>query len=133
MAIVVDTNVISFFQKRDTRDQLYADILNGEEKLISFMTWAELLRWPVERSWSSSRRTAFFGSIRESSGIVHSDDRLCQIWADILSNARKTGRTIATADAWIGAVAVMFDIPLVTHNSKHFENIPNIRILSNEE
>jgi predicted nucleic acid-binding protein len=39
--------------------------------------------------------------------------------------AKKKGGPIDTADAWVAAVALMFDIPLVTHNRQHFENITN--------
>lgn len=130
MAIMVDTDVISFFQKRDSRYLLYKQHLSGTEKFISFMTWAELQRWPLERNWGARRRDEFFNSIEEGYGIIYADDKLCQIWAQIMSSSRKKGRPIDSADAWVAAVAIMFDIPLVTHNKKHFENIDNLRVIS---
>jgi tRNA(fMet)-specific endonuclease VapC len=129
MAIVVDTDVISFFQKRDSRFELFRQHLDRTEKFISFMTWAELRRWPLERDWSETRRNEFLNSVEQSYGIIYSDDRLCEIWAQIMTKSRKIGRTIAVADAWVASVALMFDIPLVTHNRKHFEHISGLSIL----
>ena len=37
---------------------------------------------------------------------------------------------VDTTDAWIASVARMFDIPLVTHNRKHFEAIENLQVIS---
>ncbi len=47
-----------------------------------------------------------------------------------MSDSRKKGKPIGMADAWIAAVAVMFDIPLVTHNRKHFEDVEVLKIIS---
>jgi tRNA(fMet)-specific endonuclease VapC len=40
--IVVDTDVVSFLFKNDSRAQLYLPLLRNHELLISFMTEAEL-------------------------------------------------------------------------------------------
>lgn len=130
MAVVVDTDVISFFQKRDSRYELYKHHLDSAEKFISFITWAELCRWPLERNWGDKRRNDFFSFVEEGNGIIYADDNLCQIWAQIMCGSRKKGRPVANADAWIASVALMFDIPLVTNNRKDFENIDGLLILS---
>jgi predicted nucleic acid-binding protein len=33
-------------------------------------------------------------------------------------------------DAWIAATALVFDIPLVTHNRRHFDFIENLTLIS---
>jgi tRNA(fMet)-specific endonuclease VapC len=47
MAIVVDTDVLSYLFKGDTRGDLYRPHLDGQVLLISFMTLAELDRWAL--------------------------------------------------------------------------------------
>jgi predicted nucleic acid-binding protein len=42
-AVVVDTCVVSFLLKNDTRAELYRPHLDVDTKVISFMTLAELL------------------------------------------------------------------------------------------
>lgn len=45
--VVVDTDVVSYLFKSDTRAQLYRPLLMGKLPLISFMTLAELDRWAL--------------------------------------------------------------------------------------
>lgn len=130
MAVVIDTDVISFFQKHDTRYELYLSHLVNTEKFILFMTLAELRRWTLERNWGERRKAIFEEFLTENYGIIFADDLLCEIWAEIKSNARKKGRPIDTADAWVASVALYFDIPLVTHNRRHFENVENLTVIS---
>ncbi len=49
-----------------------------------------------------------------------------------MSDAHKKGNPIDTADAWIASVALLFDIPLVTHNRRDFQNVANLTIISEE-
>ncbi len=62
--------------------------------------------------------------------MIYVDEELCNLWARITIDARKKGKPILTADAWVAASALMFDVPLVTHNRKHFENVESLKIIS---
>jgi predicted nucleic acid-binding protein len=42
---VVDTDVVSFLFKNDSRAQLYLPLMRNRELLVSFMTEAELEQW----------------------------------------------------------------------------------------
>ena len=68
MAVVVDTDVVSYLEKRDSRAEAYKPHLTGTEKFISFMTLAELRRWTMERNWSEARRKNFDEFITEEYG-----------------------------------------------------------------
>ena len=46
------------------------------------------------------------------------DDAMSWEWARIMS---RKGQPISSADAWISATAVRHDLPLVTHNPRHFQ------------
>ena len=56
--LVVDTDVISYLFKQDTRADLYKPHLQGHLLLISPMTRAELEAWALEHSWGQTRRDA---------------------------------------------------------------------------
>ncbi|CAN5760939.1 hypothetical protein BH20ACI4_BH20ACI4_13220 [soil metagenome] len=130
MAIVVDTNVISYLYKRDTRAKLYDAHLRDIPKLVSFMSLAELYNWTLQNNWGSRRKEDLEKYVTDNYGIIHSDEELCKIWANIKSDAHKYGNPIDTADAWVAAVALFFDIPLVTHNRRHFQAVKNLQIIS---
>ena len=129
MAIVVDTDIVSYIFKKDTRSELYEPHLIQVPKFISFMTFAELRRWKFQSNWSEIKNKKF-EKLLSDYGVVYADEELCNLWARITINAQKKGRPIGTADAWVAAAALMFDVPLVTHNRKHFENVENLKIIS---
>ncbi len=68
--------------------------------------------------------------ISENYGVIYSNEEICRNWAEIKNEARKKGNPIDTADAWVASVALLFDVPLITHNRRHFENIQNLRVIS---
>jgi tRNA(fMet)-specific endonuclease VapC len=129
MAVVVDSDVVSFVFKENTRSRLSTPHLVNVPKFISFMSLAELRRWKMQNNWGG-KKTAKFDEFLLDFGVVHSDEGLCEIWAEIRYDAHKYGNPIDTADAWVAAVALLFDIPLVTNNRRHFENIKNLKIIS---
>jgi tRNA(fMet)-specific endonuclease VapC len=44
------------------------------------------------------------------------DRALCTKWAEVMVTAQARGYRIECADAWIAATALLYDLPLVTHN-----------------
>jgi len=55
-AAIVDTDVGSMLFKGDTRALGYRPHIAGRLLGISFMTLAELERWPLERDWGERRK-----------------------------------------------------------------------------
>jgi tRNA(fMet)-specific endonuclease VapC len=48
--MVVDTDVVSFLFKRDSRADRYRPYMTGRLLVVSFMTVAELDRWALARN-----------------------------------------------------------------------------------
>lgn len=129
MNLLVDTDVVSFTYKKDSRAALYEPHLQENFLIISFMTLAELNLWTLGNNWGEKRKSNFAEFLKDYL-VIYADEKLCEIWAEIKSDAHRKGRPIEAADAWVAAVALMFDIPLVTNNRKHFENVGNLKIIS---
>ena len=53
--VVLDTDVVSFLFKNDTRAQAYFRHLLDRQWLISFMTEAELEQWALLANWQAKR------------------------------------------------------------------------------
>jgi len=114
--VVLDTDVISFLFKQDQRAQAYLRHLSDRQWLISFMTEAELEQWALLSNWHANRidwLRVFLSRLT----IVPSSRDLVVKWAEVMVSARRAGRRLETADAWIGATAVLYDAPLITHNA----------------
>ena len=48
-------------------------------------------------------------------------------WAEGMVAARRSGRRIETADAWIAATALLYDATFLTHNRTDYLGVPNLR------
>ena len=86
MAVVVDTDVVSFLYKRDTRAMLYRPHLDGQLPIISFMTLAELEQWTAVRNWGPRRRQELLNYLRRYK-VEHSSPELCRRWAEVSDGA----------------------------------------------
>jgi tRNA(fMet)-specific endonuclease VapC len=132
MALVVDTDVVSFVFKRDTRAALYTPHLSGHILTISFQALAELELWTLAANWGSRRRQQLDHYLRRYL-VEESSPGLCRRWAEVTDDGRRRGRPIATADAWSAATALHLDLPLVTHNGAHFTNVAGLTVVSEQE
>jgi hypothetical protein len=56
VAVVVDTDVVSFLYKQDDRAAFYLPYLSNQLPIISFMTLAELERWTLAGNWGERKR-----------------------------------------------------------------------------
>lgn len=128
-ALLLDTNIVSYLYKADSRAADYLPLLKDKDPCLSFMTLAELYLWPVRRNWSEARRAAFESWIGRRFTIVPFDVALARSWA-VLVGKTTAARPISLPDSWIAATAIHHRIPLVTHNRRHFGNIPGLEIIS---
>ena len=120
--VVVDTDVVSYLFKGDTRSALYRPHISGKVLLISFMTLAELRQWSLLKNWGERRRQEL-KIFLEDYAVIQSDDRLCTKWAEVTRSAIRNGLPIDTADAWVAATALLHGMPLVTHNRNHYVGV----------
>jgi predicted nucleic acid-binding protein len=126
---VVDTDVVSFLFKNDSRAQLYLPHMRNRDLLVSFMTEAELEQWILLAKWGADRARRFrtfmtgFASVPSSRDLIHH-------WAVVMVAARANGRRIEAADAWIAATALLYGAALITHNPKDYRGVPDLRVVS---
>lgn len=126
---VVDTDVLSFWQKKDTRGSDYSAALAGRTLVISFQTVAEQLRWAEERDWGERRRGVLEAYLQQFLVYPYSAD-LAREWAAIMAATSKAGRGMSAGDGWIAATARLIGAPLATHNRKHFEPVPGLSVIT---
>ena len=129
MARVIDTDIFSFFLKKDTRAELYRQHTDGHLLFLSFMTIAELERWAMLHNWGQNRISLLEKTFRRYV-IQHSNRDICKIWAEIMTDSRLNGLNISISDAWIASTAISLQIPLITHNEKDFQKIKGLTVIS---
>ena len=128
-SLVVDTDVVSFLYKQDSRAALYWPHLTGHILVISFMAVAELHRWALKSNWGPRRRAALQAHLQQFLTDPF-DDALCVRWAEITVAAERQGLPISHADAWQAATALHHGIPLISHNRRHYVGVPGLVLIS---
>jgi tRNA(fMet)-specific endonuclease VapC len=127
--VVVDTDVISFIFKQDTRNLLYQPHLDGRLVLIAAQTRAELELWSLQRNWGWRRRNDLLAYLKNFV-FAGTDEVVASYWASVQDFARRTGHPISCADGWIAATALAFAAPLVTHNPTDFAYVPGLTLVT---
>lgn len=127
--VVVDTDVVSFLFKNDSRAQLYLPVMRNRDLLVSFMTEAELEQWILLAKWGVDRVRRFRGFMSGFASVPSSRDLIVR-WAEVMVAARANGRRIDAADAWIAATALIYGATLITHNPKDYLGVPSLLVFS---
>ena len=127
--IVVDTDVVSFLFKNHPIGRHYDPEVDGRVALISFMTVAEVERWAIQYRWGE-HRLHWLRLYLSRFTVVPSSPGLCLKWAEVMAAAQAAGRRIECADAWIAATALLYRVPLVTHNRNDYLGVPGLTLIS---
>ena len=130
MNLLLDTNVLSVFLKSgDTRAQVYGPLIQGHRLYVSFVTVAELYRWAYAKDWGAKRIQRLKHHIHQCT-VVPVSHELCLQWARIQARRQSIGRPISSADAWIAATAIHYELGLVTHNLRDFVELPELVLVT---
>lgn len=92
------------------------------------MTRAELLYWPKANAWGLARVAKLEANI-ERYITLYPDEKSAEVWAQIRLQSKRKARPIATADAWIAATAIRYQIPLITRNHRDFNFIDDLELI----
>jgi len=128
-AVLVDTDVVGLLFRNGPECEAYAGEIAGQLALISFQTVAEVERWTVERSWTQER-CAWMHLYLERYTVVPSSPDLCRRWAEVLAAGQELGYPVTYGNAWIAATALLYRVPLLTHNPSRYRGIPALEPVS---
>lgn len=128
MSYLLDTNIVSEWVKPNPNAKVVAWLAetNEEDTFVSVCTFAEL-RFGVASMPNGKRRDRLDAWLRSDlparfdGRIVGIDVLVADAWGDIQARVRRKGRVIDAMDGLIAACAEVFEMTLVTRNTKHFE------------
>jgi predicted nucleic acid-binding protein len=129
---VVDTDVVSFLFKSHPLAPAYQAILTGRPLAVSLITVAEIEYGMEVKNWGAGRRDLMRRFLSRFTPLLP-DTETARLWARVKSARERKGRPITFADAWIAAAALQLNIPLATHNARHFEGIQDLAVLTAPE
>lgn len=126
---LLDTNIVSYFVKGVSTDlvQRMQVGLDAEDIAISAITRAEL-RYGVEMMDKfDKRRKRIDLLLRELSALPWSVEAADE-FGRLKAYLRRNGTPVGDFDTQIAAHALAENLILVTHNTRHFERIPGLKL-----
>jgi predicted nucleic acid-binding protein len=127
--VLLDTDVFSMFLRRDARSLRYDDDVRGKIRCLCFASVAELRFGAIAAGWGDRRRQQREDAIGRAA-VLPADDSVTLHWAQVKAARGRVGRPIASEDCWVAATALRHGIPLVTHNARHYQDIPGLNLIS---
>ena len=127
--VLLDTDVVSYLIKGDSRTVQYEPHLIGKESSVSLMTVAELFQWALIRRWSERRTADLERYILRTHTILTIDMTTTRPWAQTRAAAHLRGKAISPQDAWIAAAALQYNLPLLTHNLADYEHVEGLNLV----
>ncbi len=127
MAYLIDTDTIIFALRKDKSVLAKFEENKNIPISISMITYAELV-FGAKRSQNEQKNMIKVNHIREIYPIEELNEGVMEIFADIKAKIFDKGIRIEDMDLLIAATAIYNELTLVTNNTKHFENVPNLKI-----
>ena len=91
------------------------------------MFYAELV-FGAKRSQNEQKNMIKVNHIRDIYPIEELNEGVMEVFADIKAKMFEKGIRIEDLDLLIASTAIYNELILVTNNTKHFENIPNLKL-----
>lgn len=127
MAYLIDTDTIIFALRGDKTVLTKFEENKNVPISISMITYAELV-FGAKRSQNEQKNMIKINHIREIYPIEELSVGVMEVFADIKSKMYAKAIRIEDMDLFIAATAIYNDLTLVTNNTKHFENVPILKL-----
>ncbi len=125
--LLLDTNIVIYTVNKVPYYELYRPHLNGVIAAVSIMTVAELYEG-IFRAGLGSRTHRNIADRLGRYAVLPLDENICRIFGKIRFEFRN--KPISVPDALIAATALVYDLPLVTHNAEHFKDVAGLNVIT---
>jgi len=129
MRYLLDTNIVSYFIRRSSPalDAKLSDALKHHSVAISVITRAEL-RYGQAGMTPEDRRRGVIDSFFLRLPSLEWDAKAADLYGTLKDTFRRQGQPIGEMDTQIAAHALAEKLILVTHNTRHFDNVPHLKL-----
>ncbi len=125
---LIDTNIVSAFMRGDGKVvQKVQDYLREHATLtISVITYYEIMRGI--KALSSGKKIEICHEFLSLCQIEELDSLIAENASEIYNELRKKGQLVEDADILIAATALVYEMVVVTDNSRHFDRIKGLKL-----
>ncbi len=126
MSFLLDTNICAA-HLRQPSGLIHRFIQHAGRLSIPTIVLAELCAWAHRREDPQPILTSIDDLLQDVQLLVF--DRACaEEFGKLWGHLRREGTPANPVDLMIAAVATVHDLTLVTHNTVHFQQVPNLRL-----
>ena len=127
MSFLLDTDTCSAHLKRPAG--LTSRLVQHTGRLhVSILTVGELLTWARRRTAPPQRLAGiedFLGEVET----LFVNEKVAEAFSELRAGQLDTGRLTPSTDLWIAATAIAHGLTLVTHNTRDYEQVPNLSLI----
>jgi predicted nucleic acid-binding protein len=127
VSFLLDTDILSEHLRRPV-GLAHRFIQHSGRLNTSSVSLAELYDWVNGRSDPAPIRAAVQSLLTYEVSVIPLDADCAEEFGRLRVALRRQGLNVDNIDLLIAATALVYDLTLVTHNTRHFQNIPNLRL-----
>ena len=126
MSFLIDTNILIY--KLKNMGNVNANFLKhqNEPMFISVISYGELL-FGAKKSKSVEKNLATVQIIKFAFPILDITPEIMEVFGETKAYLQKIGRITDDMDLLIASTAIANNLILITHNTKHFDHIPQLQ------
>ena len=127
MHFLIDTNILIYRLKNmgNVNDNFLK--YQNEPMSVSVVSYGELV-YGAEKSKSVEKNLKTVHEIKDIFPLTDITANVMDVFGGIKAYVQKIGKPTDDMDLLIAASAIANEMTLVTHNTKHFEHIPNLNV-----
>lgn len=127
MHFLIDTNILIYRLKNmgNVNDNFLK--YQNEPMSVSVVSYGELV-YGAEKSKSVEKNLKTVHEIKDIFPLTDITADVMDVFGGIKAHVQKIGKPTDDMDLLIAATAIANEMTLVTHNTKHFEHIPNLKL-----
>jgi tRNA(fMet)-specific endonuclease VapC len=126
--MVADTGIfIEHLRAKDKLSTILYKISESADIYVSAVTVYELY---MGATTADKRKDVM--AITENFTVLPFTDAIAQKAAELYHKLRLNNQMIEFRDIFIGATCIIHELPIVTHNKKHFKRIDGLKILHSD-
>lgn len=127
MSFLLDTNILSAHLRRPS-GLTHRFIQYSGRLYTSGVCLGELYVWAHRPQDPSKRLDSIRHMLRYEVSVIDFDPHCAQQFGHTRAVLRRQGIEVNTVDLMIASPALIHDLTLVTHNTRDFKNIPELRL-----
>ena len=126
---LVDTNILGYFARNSSAalQKRMLAALKKQEIALSAITRAET-RFGLALLQADDKRRRTIDLLLNEIPVLPWTLEAADHYGDIAAHLQQTGQPIGEMDTQIAAHALALDLPLVTHNTRHFKRVAGLKL-----